>query len=197
MSEPGESATAPTAFDPESEFTALKPSDYDEKLREIGNYLWNLEQAADLASENEDEAGVEEAEAKIIAQVQRVESFLRVAGPHHLLASYIAGLGYRMARHWDEATRYFLTVLEINPMNGEAWLELTWCLAELGKWEECEMAARKSTIAFPGTSASWGNLAMALNHLGKREEALQAIHRAIELDPNDSRNQAIKSEICG
>ncbi len=44
-------------------------------------------------------------------------------------------------------------------MNGEAWLELTWCLAELGRWEECELAARKSTEIFPKTAASWGNLA--------------------------------------
>jgi tetratricopeptide (TPR) repeat protein len=195
MSDHSESAPRQTAFDPESEFTALKPADFDEKLREIGNYLWSLEQAADLASADEDEAGVDEAETKIIAQAQRAESFLKVAGNHQLLAAFVAGLGYRMARHWDEASHHFLSVLEINPMNGEAWLELTWCLAELGKWEECEIAARKSTIAFPSASASWGNLAMALSQLGKREEAIQAIHRAIELDPNDSRNQAIKSEI--
>jgi Flp pilus assembly protein TadD len=195
MSETSDRATHQAAIDPDSEFTTLKPADYDEKLREIGNYLWTLEQAADLASAHGDQSGVDEAEAKIVAQAQRAELFLKVAGSHQLLAAFVAGLGNRMARRWDEATHHFLSVLELNPTNGEAWLELTWCLAELGRWDECEMAARKSTEVFPSASSSWGNLAMALNHLGKREEALQAIHHAIELDPNDPRNHAIKTEI--
>ena len=80
-------------------------------------------------------------------------------------------------------------------MNGEAWLELTWCLAELGRWEECELAARKSTEIFPKTAASWGNLAMALSRVGKMIEAKQAIRRAIQLDPADARNRAISESL--
>jgi Flp pilus assembly protein TadD len=53
------------------------------------------------------------------------------------------------------------------------------------------MAARKSTEVFPSTSASWGNLAMALNQLGRNDEAREAIQHAIELDPNDPRNREI------
>jgi Flp pilus assembly protein TadD len=80
-------------------------------------------------------------------------------------------------------------------MNGEAWLELTWCLAELGRWEECEMAARKSTEIFPKTAASWGNLALALSRVGRRSEALDAIQRAIQLDPADARNRLIEESL--
>jgi tetratricopeptide (TPR) repeat protein len=158
-------------------------ADYDEKLREMGNYLWSLEQEADLASAHGQQAQVDQLEKKILAQAQRAETFLKIPGKHQLLAAYVAGLGYRMNRRWDEATNYFLSVLEASPMNGEAWLELTWCLAELGKWEECEMAARKSTEIFPSTAASWGNLAMALSKLGKKKEAEKAKERASELEP--------------
>ena len=174
----------------------LNLADYDEKLREMGNYLWSLEQQADLASAHGDQARVDQLEEKILAQARQAELFLKIPGPHQLLAAFVAGLGYRMTRHWDQATDQFLSVLEVSPMNGEAWLELTWCLAELSKWEECEIAARKSTEIFPSTAASWGNLAIALNRLGKKEEAQQAIQRAIQLEPGDPRNDSIAEELA-
>jgi tetratricopeptide (TPR) repeat protein len=172
-------------------YHGLTSADYDEKLREMGNHLWDLEQEADLASAHGNQALVDQIETKILAQAKRADSFLKVPGEHQVLAAYVAGLGYRMVRRWSEATDHFLSVLEQSPMNGEAWLELTWCLAEQGKWSECEMAARKSTEIFPNTSASWGNLGMALNHLGRTAEAREAIQHAIELDPNDPRNREI------
>jgi Flp pilus assembly protein TadD len=172
-------------------YNGLSSADYDEKLREMGNYLWDLEQEADLASAHGNQALVDQIETKILDQAKRAESFLKVQGEHQMLAAYVAGLGYRMVRRWSEATDHFLSVLERSPVNGEAWLELTWCLAEQGKWSECEMAARKSTEVFPSTSASWGNLAMALNQLGRNDEAREAIQHAIELDPKDPRNREI------
>jgi len=100
-----------------------------------------------------------------------------------------------MTKRWSEATDHFLRVLRLSPMNGEAWLELTWCLAELGRWEECEMAARKSVEIFPSTAASWGNLALAFSKLEKKKEATEAIRRAIQLEPTDPRNRAIEEQI--
>jgi tetratricopeptide (TPR) repeat protein len=80
-------------------------------------------------------------------------------------------------------------------MNGEAWLELSWCLAELNRWDDCEIAARKSVEIFPDNAAPWGNLALALNKLGKTREAIAAINRATELDPADPRNKMIRDLI--
>ncbi len=173
----------------------LTDTDYDEKLREMGNYLWDLEQEADLASAQGQQTLVTQIEAKIVAQAERAHSFLQFAGSHQVLAAFVAGLGYRMTRRWSEATDHFLAVLQQSPMNGEAWLELTWCLAELGRWEECEMAARKSVEIFPNTTASWGNLALALSRLGKKSEAQEAIRHAIRLDPGEPRNLAIEHQI--
>jgi Flp pilus assembly protein TadD len=138
---------------------------------------------------------VEEIEEKILTQANRAHEFLQVAGDHRILAGFVAGLGYRMTRRWSEATDHFLLVLDLSPTNGEAWLELTWCLAELGRWEECELAARKSVEIFPHTAASWGNLALALGKLQKKNEAKKAIRRAIELEPMDPRNKAIEEDI--
>ena len=49
-------------------YLGLTDADYDEKLREMGNYLWDLEQEADLASAEGRQALVEEIEAKILAR---------------------------------------------------------------------------------------------------------------------------------
>ena len=57
------------------------------------------------------------------------------------------------------------------------------------------MAARKSTEIFPETAASWGNLALALNRLGKESEAKAAIERAIQLEPADAGNRAIEETL--
>jgi Flp pilus assembly protein TadD len=176
-------------------YIGLTDADYDEKLREMGNYLWELEQEADLASAEGRQALVNEIEAKILGQAQRAHAFLQIAGSHQVLAAFVAALGYRMTRRWTEAKDHFLLVLQVSPMNGEAWLELTWCLAELGRWEECEMAARKSVEIFPNTAASWGNLALALGKLERMGEAKEAIRRAIQLEPADPRNRAIEDQI--
>jgi Flp pilus assembly protein TadD len=108
-----------------------------------------------------------------------------------MLGFYVAGLANRMVRRWEIAANRFFEVLEIAPTNGETWLELTWCLAEMGKWEESEMAARKSTEFMPNSGAPWSNLAIALHRLGRITEAESAIKRALELEPKDPRNQAI------
>src|ERR1700693_131544 len=173
----------------------LTDADYDEKLREMGNYLWDLEQEADLASAGGRQELVEEIEAKILGLAELAHAFLQIGGAHRVLAAFVAGLGYRMTRRWSEATDHFLSVLRLSPMNGEAWLELTWCLAEQGRWEECAMAARKSVEIFPNTAASWGNLALALGKLERKGEAKEAIRRAIQLEPADPRNRAIEDQI--
>jgi len=174
----------------------LTETDYDEKLREMGNYLWDLEQQADLASAGGRQVLVDEIEAKILRMANRAHTFLQISGNHQVLAAFVAGLGYRMTRRWSEAADHFLSVLHLSPMNGEAWLELTWCLAELSRWEECEMAARKSVEIFPNTAASWGNLALAYSKLNKKKEAKEAIQRAIKLEPADPRNRAIEDQIA-
>jgi tetratricopeptide (TPR) repeat protein len=175
----------------------LSDSDYDEKLREMGNYLWDLEQQADLACVRGEQSRVDELEDKILRQAERAREFLQLRGGQRWLAAFVAGLGFRIIRRWQEAVDQFLTVLELSPMNGEAWLELSWCLAELNRWDDCEIAAQKSTEIFPGNAAPWGNLAFALNKLGKTAEAIIAINRAMELEPADARNKIISASILG
>jgi len=71
----------------------LTDSDYDEKLREMGNYLWDLEQQADLASAEGRQAVVDQIESKILRQAERARAFLQIGGSHRVLAAFVAGLG--------------------------------------------------------------------------------------------------------
>jgi tetratricopeptide (TPR) repeat protein len=176
-------------------YTRLSERDFDQKLREMGNYLWDLEQAADLASAHDQPEEVERLEAKIQAVGEKAAGFAAVPGPHSLLAAYVAGLAARMVRQWRSAAGWFERVVAEHPDNGDAWLELTWCLAELQDWPQCIEAARQATRLYPEASAGWGNLALALHSAGDFNGARRAITRALELDPNDARNLQLRDEL--
>ena len=179
----------------ERPYSCLTEADYDTKLREIGNYLWELEQELLTADARREEALVKRLQQKISDLAGRADRFFEVQGGHSSLAAYVAGLGLRIIGDWPAATDRFLKVLELSPTNGDAWLELSWCLAETENWAECEMAARRGTEFFPETGAVWGNLAFALEKLGRPDEALSAARTALRLDPDDARCQELRSRL--
>ena len=170
-------------------YTRLTETDYDTKLREMGNYLWDLEQELLTADAHQDETTAHQVHRKISNLAAKADLFFEAPGPHQLLAAYVSGLGLRMIGQWADASDRFLKVLKLSPTNGEAWLELSWCLAETEHWEECEMAARRGTEFFPETGAVWGNLALALEKLGRNAEALTTVQTALRLDPQDARSK--------
>ncbi|MBV9492042.1 MAG: tetratricopeptide repeat protein [Verrucomicrobia bacterium] len=176
-------------------YTHLTDRDFDEKLREMGNYLWDLEQAADLASAHQQRDEVDRLESKIRDLGRKAALFTSQPGPHRLLAAYVAGLAARMIRDWRLAAGWFERVVDAQPENADAWLELTWCLAELEDWPRCIEAARQVTRLYPKASAGWGNLALALRSAGDLAGARQALAQALALDPEDPRNLQLKQAL--
>jgi Flp pilus assembly protein TadD len=177
-------------------YTHLTNDDYDTKLREMGNYLWALEQELLAADTGQDEAKApQKIQQKISSLAAKADEFFEIPGQHRFLAAYVTGLALRMIGQWSDASDRFLRVLKLSPTNGDAWLELSWCLAETGHWEECEMAARRGTEFFPETGAVWGNLALALEKLGRSSEALSAVRTALRLDPQDPRCQDLLNRL--
>ena len=57
------------------------------------------------------------------------------------------------------------------------------------------MAARRGTEFFPETGAVWGNLALALEKLGRTGEALTAVDTALRLDPEDIRSRELLARL--
>ena len=172
------------------------PNDYDEKLREMGNYLFTLDQEGDVAHREGDIERIAQIEKEIARLASKSDHFSKIDGPHSILASLVKGLALRMLQRWEEASQAFLDVLDENPMNGEAWLELTWCLGEQGKWEEARMAAEKGTEIYPDVSAAWGNLGHVLIQMELRSEARDVLQKAVQLDPNDLRNHELLGQIA-
>jgi tetratricopeptide (TPR) repeat protein len=179
-------------------YTHLTERDYDQQLREMGNYLWDLEQAADLASAGSaPPVDVQRIEDKIRRLGERAARFAGVEGSHRFLAAYVAGLAFRMTREWAAAAGWFEQVVRAQPGNGDAWLELTWCLAELQDWSRCVDAARQTTRLYPQASAAWGNLALALRSAGDLPGAEAALRHAVALNPQDARNRELAAQIQG
>jgi tetratricopeptide (TPR) repeat protein len=103
----------------------------------------------------------------------------------HAPAAHAEGLALRVLQRWEQAEACFRDCLRADPFNGPAWLELTWCLNELGRHDEAEQAARRSVRLLPNSGASWGSLAMTLLCLGRTEEAREVLDTSPEEDPTD------------
>ncbi|ADE10852.1 tetratricopeptide repeat protein [Sideroxydans lithotrophicus] len=55
-----------------------------------------------------------------------------------------------------------------------------------GRYQDVADSARAMTMQFPSHSFGWATLGVVLQHLGRNEEALQPMQRAVELAPKDA-----------
>ena len=106
-------------------------------------------------------------------------------GRGHAPAVHAEGLALRVLERWEEAEKHFRECLRYDPFNGPAWLELTWCLNELGRHHDAEEAARRSVRLMPNVAESWSSLSMTLLCLGRTEEAHEIHENRPDEDPND------------
>jgi tetratricopeptide repeat protein len=109
-------------------------------------------------------------------------------------ALHLQGIAARLLERWDEAALVFRRVTQMRPDYASSWLELTWALASLRRFEEAETAARKAVELAPD-AAALGNLAAVLLHRGKLDEARQIAQKAVKADPADMKNKAVLAEI--
>jgi Flp pilus assembly protein TadD len=73
----------------------------------------------------------------------------------------------------------------------DGWLELTWALASLRRFEEAESAARKAVELAPDRADALGNLAAVLLEQGRLDEARQLAKKALMADPADAKSKAV------
>lgn len=66
----------------------------------------------------------------------------------------------------------------------EALNDLAWMLQMRGAYEEAYPLARRAMEMNPRNPASWSTLGRTLLHLGRVEEASEALHQAIQLSPD-------------
>jgi hypothetical protein len=132
-------------------YTHLTERDYDQQLREMGNYLWDLEQAADVASAQGLPEDVQSIEARIRGLGERAAGFAGVEGSHGLLAMYVAGLAYRMVREWAAAAGWFEQVVKAQRKRRSA-APSPWTLTTpvTGHWQRRSGAPQTTAAVFDG-----------------------------------------------
>ena len=68
-------------------------------------------------------------------------------------------------------------------LEGERKFQEAFSLLENAQWEDALCCFKECTEMVAGHAQSWGNIGLCYAHLGKKELALSAIDRALEIDP--------------
>jgi adenylate cyclase len=101
-------------------------------------------------------------------------------GPHALLASI-----YRKKAQEDKAIFHAERAVALNPNASDAYMQLSFTLGWLGKWEESVSAGEKSIrlSPFPGAAPFWA-LGRAYLMTGQYDESIATWKRALSVSPN-------------
>jgi adenylate cyclase len=106
--------------------------------------------------------------------------------PNSFNTWHCRGWVYRNAGLWEEAIRSFDRAFRRSPLDPRLQFTFTgmgMALVELGRFEEAIVAGKKAQRHNPFFSSTYRCLASAFAHLGRDEEAREAVARMAELDP--------------
>lgn len=84
-----------------------------------------------------------------------------------------------------EAEKAFRGGLQIDPLNGDAWLSVSSLLMGKHKYDEAIDALEIATKQMPTNSAAWYQLGYCFQKLNKWKQAIQPIRNAIKLEQNN------------
>jgi tetratricopeptide (TPR) repeat protein len=101
-----------------------------------------------------------------------------------LNAIYSEGLSHHQAGRLDEARQRYEQVLAVAPRHFDALHLLGVCAIQTGQLERGVELIRQAISVRGDMPGAYGNLANALNGLGRHAEALEASDRAIALNPD-------------
>lgn len=148
-----------------------------------------LDQQAEVARQSRDEALAGRVYEELLGVlIPKAEALLALNNGHNAFAHFAFGVILRVLHVYEDAISQFKLSLAIAPNVINTLLEITQCLAQSGDLVNALVFARRAVVVAPYSAEAWGNLAMVLIENKEREEAFDAISRAIELDPNDKKN---------
>ena len=124
-----------------------------------------------------------ERDARLTAVNEECHRLVQATGGTEPVWLQMQGLAARLAGRWKVAEQAFRRLTELRPDLALGWMDLTWVLAHEDRLGEAEAAAREAVKLEPNNPQAHGNLANVLNQQGKVESALQAVTRAMALDP--------------
>ena len=104
----------------------------------------------------------------------------RVAGPLHSLAGQAAQHLDRI----DEAAHHYAEAVRINPRDGSSLDRLALVRFGQKQYQEALVLYRNLLELTPDSAQTHSNLGATLYYLGRADEALHHLERAVEIDPN-------------
>ncbi len=110
---------------------------------------------------------------------------------------YIAR-SYAMMGEREKARDWYLQAVVQAPYLREPYMDLAWLLYEDKRWDgvlyftDCALEIGQRPRTYICEAAAWGSLpydlrAMALYHTGRKEEALEAAKKALDMEPGNER----------
>ena len=124
-----------------------------------------------------------ERDARLAAVNEECRRLVQATGGTEPAWLQMQGLAARLAGRWKVAEQAIRRLTELRPDLAIGWMDLTWVLAHDERLGEAEAAAREAVKLEPNNPHAHGNLANVLNQQGKVESALEAVTRAMALDP--------------
>lgn len=151
-----------------------------------------LSELADL--ERQIDRGLESGQPRpaeqIVAWLEEIEATAcalldnRVTRPS--LGWHVRGVAARLLDKPDAAERAFVEGVRMQPFVWWRWTELLHVRFHRDGWAGAEAAARRVVELERRRASAWSSLAIALLGLDGRDEARDAVLRALSLDENDS-----------
>lgn len=163
-----------------------------EKLQEICGEALVLDSESENARRSEDLERAAIIFSRLVDDLlPEVENICQGLGRNMSFAHFARGLLFRILKQHDSAETSFRVANYLQPNVTNTLLELVRCLGEQEKYVDAVPFARQAVEIEPDSPACLGNLAMSLFMIGKKDEALGYIERALEIDPLDQINRQI------
>lgn len=130
------------------------------------------------------------AQIELLRNPERAVALLREAAKTDPGAASLSNLGANLMllRRYDEAEESLRKALALQPENPDPALNLADCLTLLGRAAEAHRLYASIAEAIHPTTSDWhlsSVRAQALAHLGKTDQALEAIQQALRLSPDN------------
>jgi tetratricopeptide (TPR) repeat protein len=110
-------------------------------------------------------------------------------------AHFAVGIAERRVERWRAARDAFAEAIRVAPGSTPAHMEIAGAYLALAEPEPALTHARRACELDGDTARTLAVLATALLAAGKREEAMRAVDRALELDATDEANRALAERI--
>jgi len=170
----------------------LQEDAFESHVRELISSSYQLAELACQARDVEDSAELQ----KINLELSEIakESIL-IATDDVQDSIFLAGIVHRHLEKWSDAISWYQRYVAKHQFNPDVWQEMGLCFAYLGDNEESLKMARRAYELNPSNPILLGNLASALDAVGKIDEAVTFIHKALLIDPSDTFNQMIEAKL--